>query len=406
MNALGCLGPGGEAHAVVSDFIKEVAPCSGEGVGDFGGETAGEDAGVLPLLDVFPPTLDEVAGQFIAEGAAFGFGFVFPQGGELRAQEGKEIVEGVVVAGVGGGGEQNEVAVLVGRQLLQEIEAELLSLTGGAGMGFVDDDALRGDGEEVLAVALAFDVIQADHDKGVLVKKAGARRQGSLHAVGAGGGEGDGADVEAVFQFALPLLHEVRRAEDSAARDFATVEQFPDDEGGLDGFPDAHVVGDEQTHHRQTQGHEERDQLIGAGLHGDIAKRAEGAGSVAQFQMDGIAEEGGGLVVAEARGIRKRKGGGFGRGEFEVRQDERDVFFGATEGPQREGIRLRTWLHDPFPATGADKRSGGEGGDHAVVSGGDSGVKEPKTVGWAAKTGGQNLESAGKTITARPRSAA
>ena len=63
-------------------------------------------------------------------------------------------------------------------QLLQQLEAELLALPyGGASVGFIDDDALGGDGEEVLAMPLAFDLVEADDDEGVLVKETHAGRQ-------------------------------------------------------------------------------------------------------------------------------------------------------------------------------------------------------------------------------------
>jgi hypothetical protein len=164
--------------------------------------------------------------------------------------------------------------------------------------------------------------------------------------------------VEAVFQFRLPLIDEVRRAEDGAAGDFATVEEFSNNEPGFDGFSNSDVVGDEETDDRQAQGHQEWDQLVGAGLNGDVAEGAERAGSIAEFQVDGIAQKDGGLVAAVARWIRQREDGRFGWGEFQIRQDESDVFFGATEWAQRQGVGGGAGLDDPLAATGADECSG------------------------------------------------
>jgi hypothetical protein len=71
--------------------------------------------------------------------------------------------------------------------------------------------------------------------------------------------------------------------------------------------------------------------------------------------MDGITEQGGGLMITKSVRVRKWEGGGFGWGEFEIRQNEGDVVLRASERPQGERVWLGTWLHDPFPATGADK---------------------------------------------------
>ena len=71
--------------------------------------------------------------------------------------------------------------------------------------------------------------------------------------------------------------------------------------------------------------------------------------------MDGITEQSRGLMITKAVRVWKRKGGGFGWGEFEVRQNEGDVVLRASQRPQGESVRLRTWLHDPFSATGADE---------------------------------------------------
>ena len=54
-------------------------------------------------------------------------------------------------------------------------------------MRFVDDDAFRRDGEEVLAVALTLDVVQADHDNRVMIEQADAMGKIAFDAAGAGG---------------------------------------------------------------------------------------------------------------------------------------------------------------------------------------------------------------------------
>ncbi len=124
----GGLGPGGEVDAVVLDGVKELPPFAREPVGDLGGQPPREDTGVLPFLDVFAATLDEMGGQFLAELQALVFGEV-QQATEPRSQKGKKVVEGGIVAGVRGGGEEEQVAVSLFGELLEQGEAELLALS-------------------------------------------------------------------------------------------------------------------------------------------------------------------------------------------------------------------------------------------------------------------------------------
>lgn len=317
------LGAGGEADAVVSDVVEELAPLAGELVGYFPREASWEDGCVLPFLDVFTAALNEVAGKVFAERAALMF--VFPEAGEFRAKQGEEIVERVVIAGVGGSGEQEEVAVFLGRELLEQFEPELSTLAIGAGVGFVDDDELGSDREEVFAVTLAFDVVEADDDEWVLAEERCAWRQRFFEPGGTGGSEGDGAEVETGFEFRDPLFDEVRRAEDGAAGDFVAIKELADDESGLDGFADADIVGDEEPDDGEPEGHEERNELIGSRFDGDVSEGPERAGAVAQTEVDGVAEERCALMISWAGGIRRRKESGRRRFGFEIREDEGDI---------------------------------------------------------------------------------
>ena len=69
----------------------------------------------------------------------------------------------------------------------------------------------------------------------------------------------------------------MRRAKHGQAADFATVHQLSHDEAGLNSLADADVVGDQQAHGAEAQGHQQRYQLIGTWLHGNVAERTEWA---------------------------------------------------------------------------------------------------------------------------------
>ena len=56
-------------------------------------------------------------------------------------------------------------------QALQQLEAQLLAgATAGARVGFVNDDAFRGSGKKLFAVAFALDVIKAHHHDWVVIE--------------------------------------------------------------------------------------------------------------------------------------------------------------------------------------------------------------------------------------------
>lgn len=58
-----------------------------------------------------------------------------------------------------------------------------------------------------------------------------------------------GVDVELRFNLGLPLIAQMRRADNGReAKRIATVKKFPCDQCGLDGLANAHVVRDKDSH--------------------------------------------------------------------------------------------------------------------------------------------------------------
>ena len=112
-------------------------------------------------------------------------------------------------------------------------------------MGLVHNDTLRGDGEEVGAVAVALDVVETDDHDGVVLEKRNAGGKIFFETRDAGRSERDRLKVEMTGELAAPLVNEVRRAKHSEAGDFATVVQLSRDHAGLDGFADTNIVRDE-----------------------------------------------------------------------------------------------------------------------------------------------------------------
>jgi hypothetical protein len=191
------------------------------------------------------------------------------------------------------------VALFVSGEFLQQFKAKLFTeARGGAGVGFVDDDALGSDGEEMFSVSLALDVVEADYSERVLLKETGSGGKGAFDASCAGGSQSDCSDMKAGCEFRLPLVHEVWWAQYGALRDLPSVEELAKDESCFDGFADTDIVGDEQSHHGQPQRHEQWDDLVGARFYGNVSEGTEGAGAVAKFEMNCVAQEGSGLMAA------------------------------------------------------------------------------------------------------------
>jgi len=287
--AVAALGALGELHAIVLHGVEKLAPFAGQAVRHFGREPAGKDACILPLLDVLAAALDEVLGELLAESAARGL-VGLGELGEVLAQEREEIVESAVVAGVRSRRKQDQVALGIIGQLPEKLEAQLPRLAaGGTAVRLVDDDALRGDREEMGAVAVALDVVETDHNDGVVLEKRDARRQLALQAGDAGGGERDRLEMEMPVELGLPLLDQMRRTEHGEAGDLAAIMQLAHDQARFDRLADADVVGNQQANRRLAERHQQRHELIRPRLDGDVGERAERTGTGAKLELQRIA---------------------------------------------------------------------------------------------------------------------
>ena len=101
---------------------------------------------------------------------------VVGQAGEGRVEQAHQGPERALVAGVRGGGDQDEVAGRVCGQVGQQSEPLVgrppPPHVGRAGVGLVDDDQLRGGAQELVAAAVALDEVGGDDGVGVDVEDA------------------------------------------------------------------------------------------------------------------------------------------------------------------------------------------------------------------------------------------
>lgn len=339
---------------------------------------------------------------------------------ELRVEQAREVVERHLVAGMRRGGEKEHVPR---RLRFGEGADELVALVAGASVGanaavrFVDHDELGAGAQEIGAAPLGLDVIERDDRERMHLEDRFVRPEAAFQA-GCGAGPHDlGFDVELASELGLPLLAEMRRADHGAALDLAAVEQFAHDEPRLDRLADPDIVGDQESHHRLLERHQERHELIGARLEAELAEAAEGSGAGARLQAQRIAQqEGRGLRAGFFR-IGRGKAGWLRRLRLERKEDQRGVLLAAAERAQLEEVRAAFRQHHPFPTSQPDEaarpelwRSGHRltlrvfrRGSRSVASSvpQDRGpaLPLPHTQAYSAKIAGHRLLSGGKRTT-------
>ena len=350
---------------VVEDPGEELPVPGLEAVGLVAFETPGEGrVRVEVVADVGPATLHHVLREPAAEPPAVVGGGVGGEVGELRVEELDEGAERRLLAAVRGGGDEDEVPLRVGGETGDEVVALVTSLAlcpPGGGVGLVHDHQLRARPQELVATAVGLDEVHRHDDVRVDVEERLVQGAAPLQP-GGGGREHDlGVDLELLGEFALPLLCQVRGAEDGEAGGVALVEELPGDQPGLQGLADADVVGDEQADRVEAERHEQGDELVGPGLDGDAGEGAERARPGAEPETERVAQEGAGAVVAHEVRVGESEAGR--RHRFKRRPDPGDLVVGAPEGPEHEEVVVGVGEHDPLAAAGPHEGSHPEAHD-------------------------------------------
>ena len=112
-------------------------------------------------------------------------------------------------------------------------------------MRLVHDHELRAGAHEIVAPPVGLDVIERDDEGGVVIEERLVDRQPAFQPGDGAGAHDLGGDVELARQLGLPLVAEVRRAEDGQAADLAAIEEFAGDQRRLHGLADPHVIRDQ-----------------------------------------------------------------------------------------------------------------------------------------------------------------
>ncbi len=340
--------------AVVENPVKQLLPTAGELVGQLLRLPAGKEVALLPLGDVGSAALHEVTRETLAELESLLAGRL-GEPAKVAVEETEQPEEGGFVTAMRGGGEEHQMA---GRRFGKAAE-QLVALVAtrarrGTGVRLVDDHELGAGAQEVGAAAVALDVVEADHGMRVRREDTFGGRQIAFEPAGARRGDADRADVEVRLQLAEPLINEVRRTENGSALDIATVEELARDERRLDGLADADVVGDQQAHRIELERHQERHELVGARLDGDLTGTSERARAAAEREEQGVAQEECRVVAGALGHTRPRKARRSHRLGLQREVDECSVFLRAGNGSHAERLGVAAREHDPLPTAGAD----------------------------------------------------
>jgi hypothetical protein len=164
-------------------------------------------------------------------------------------------------------------------------------MVGGA-VGFVHDDEFWTVLEEIGPMMIALGVVDADDDVWVIAENAViARGKVTLESADGARPNDHCLKAEMTPKLSLPLVAEVRRAEDADAVDFPTVEQFARNQQGLDGLSDTHVIGNQHSHRIEPERHEERDELVGPRAYTNPSKRTKGTSAVTESEPGGVEKQ-------------------------------------------------------------------------------------------------------------------
>ena len=150
------------------------------------------------------------------------------------------------VTAVGGGGDQQQVAGALG-QSANEAVAFVAPLHAAGQVSFVDDDQVPGLGQHLVAVFGALGEVDAGDQ--AFVDLPGILARGQLAEQLRP--ENVEAKVEEAAEGLGPVFFEVGRGEHQDAAGKTPQQQLLDDQAGLDGLTQAHVVGDQQADPRR-----------------------------------------------------------------------------------------------------------------------------------------------------------
>ena len=260
------------------------------------------------------------------------------------------------------GGQQDELLVRLAGDAANEVVALLLAGRGagwaGTGVRLIDDDKLRTLLDEDIAPNVRLDEVDADDLVRVVVVDAGVTMNLAIES-GLGVGPDDhGLDIKLGADFGLPLLAQVRQANDREALDLAALYQLTHDQQRFDRLTNAHVVGDQQPGRLLTQGHDQWNHLVRTRPKRQLGQTPKRTSAVAEREACRVVNDTGGRKVSKVFGGGRREVC-VGRLVTTERQVEPgDFVVRSTERPKHQQLVVVGWQNYPVAPTQRHQFSG------------------------------------------------
>ena len=391
-----CGPPTHPSLALVSGLVPHQAAGEVQDISQDFGIGRREAIGGLPFLrdrelglaeearDVAPATLHEVAGQLALEAVPAlvveGVGILL----ELAIEEPDQGAEGLFLAAVRRGGDQQQVPLRILREPLDQAIPLVPGLPHpcpqGAAVGLVDDDEIRTMLDEIVDPSVGLDEIDRDDHEAVALEHGLRSPPCALELVHRGRQDQVRLDVELVPEFPLPLLRQVGRTHHGQAIGLATLQELLGDQAGFDSLADADVIGDEEPGGLLPEGHHQRDELIGPGLAGDPPEGTEGPCCGPGRQPGCLEEQLAGSMAAQVLDLGRFETSRFHR--LECGQDSRGLLVQTAQRSELEEIGRGVRQDHPLASADADEVSHAEG----FLDRGFGHGFNPKTLGYSRTT--------------------
>ena len=269
------------------DVVEELAIALGNSVRHLFGITVGEWGDLpQPGFHVGASALDEMPGQFLPLALRQGLEVQFS---ELGLEQAEQRQEGLFDPAVRRRGQQDKMPV----ESLCEVNEQLVALllgnmaTGGlgAGVNLIHNDEFGAVEKERMPMPVGLRIVHADHEVLVIPKDAVVSgRETALQLSCRAGAHDLGVDVELLGKLLLPLVTQMRWAQNADTPHLTPVEQFAGDQGGFDRLTDPNVVADHEPHRFLPQCHEHGNGLVGTGAHGHTPETAERTRATAETE--------------------------------------------------------------------------------------------------------------------------
>src|SRR5271157_676938 len=211
--------------AEVISLAEEVAIIARKPVGFVAGFAPGEAVLTFPvLLNVAARALDEMLRELDSPRLGERGGVPLAK---VLAHQGEERTKRELDSAMRRCGQQDEVLVVLPRDLADQLVALLLALASlrsrGRPMGFIDNHEVGAVEQEEMAVPVALEEVDAGDLYGIIAVDGVRPRLVTLQLSDRSGADDDRLEVELLREFPLPLLAERGWAEYAKALDLASI---------------------------------------------------------------------------------------------------------------------------------------------------------------------------------------